>query len=107
MPSPATWDRDVAAMLAFENDTSLRFEQRFGPQVRRTRELFELEGFTDRDLDAFYRAPANAFQIGVVATRLAVLARRLAHASHRPGPQRSASFSARAGCGSFIERRTG
>src|SRR6478672_7455283 len=48
-PSPATWDRDVAAMLAFDDDTSRRFAQRFGPQVRRTRELFALEGITDRD----------------------------------------------------------
>lgn len=80
-PSPATWDRDVAAVLAFDDDTSRRFAQRFGPQVRRTRELFALEGFTDRDLDAFYRAPANAFQIGVVATRLATLAHRLERAA--------------------------
>jgi hypothetical protein len=80
-PSPDTWDRDVATMLAFEDETSRRFERRFGGQVRRTRELFALEGLTDRDLDAFYRAPANAFQIGVVATRLAGLAHRLARAA--------------------------
>ena len=80
-PSPATWDRDVAAVLAFDADTSRRFAQRFGPQVGRTRELFALEGFTDRDLDAFYRAPANAFEIGVVATRLAMLAHRLERAA--------------------------
>ena len=80
-PAPATWDGDVAAMLAFETDTSVRFERRFGPEVRRTRDLFALEGIADRDLDAFYRAPANAFQIGVVATKLAALAHRLARAS--------------------------
>jgi len=80
-PSPATWDRDAAAVLAFDDDTSRRFAQRFGAQVRRTRELFALEGFTDRDLDAFYRAPANAFQIAVVATRLASLAHRLERAA--------------------------
>jgi hypothetical protein len=80
-PSPDAWDRDVATMLAFEDETSRRFERRFGGQVRRTRELFALEGLTDRDLDAFYRAPANAFQIGVVATRLAGLAHRLARAA--------------------------
>ena len=79
--SPDAWDRDVATMLAFEDETSRRFERRFGGQVRRTRELFALEGLTDRDLDAFYRAPANAFQIGVVATRLAGLAHRLARAA--------------------------
>ena len=33
--------------------------------------------FVDRDLDAFYRRPANAFQITVVARRLAALAHRL------------------------------
>jgi hypothetical protein len=80
-PSPETWDRDVAALLAFDAETSRRFAERFAPAVRRTRELFALEGLTDRDLDAFYRAPANAFQIDVVATRLAALAHRLERAA--------------------------
>jgi hypothetical protein len=39
--------------------------------------LLALEGVTDRDLDAFYRRPANAFQIDVVAKKLAALAGRL------------------------------
>jgi hypothetical protein len=77
-PAPATWDRDVAAALAFDRDTSIVFEQRFGAEVRRTRELFALEGLTDRDLDAFYRRPATAFQIDVVAKKLDALGRRLA-----------------------------
>ncbi len=64
-------------MLRYEQDTSLLFEADFGPQVRRTREMFSLRGLTDRDLDAFYRRPANAFQIGVIARRLPVLAHRL------------------------------
>jgi hypothetical protein len=41
------------------------------------RDMFSLRGLIDRDLDAFFRQPANAFQIGVVARRLAVLAHRL------------------------------
>lgn len=76
-PGPATWDHDVAAMLAFDNETSALFAAQFGPHVRRTRELFVLEGLTDRDFDAFYRNPANAFQIDVVARRLGALAQRL------------------------------
>jgi hypothetical protein len=76
-PAAETWDRDVAANLTFDSDTSVLFEQRFGGQVRRTRDLFALEGLTDRDLDVFYRRPANAFQIEVVARRLDALARRL------------------------------
>ena len=76
-PAPATWDRDVAAVLRYEAEDVELFNQMFGPQVRRTRQLFDLEGLTDRDLDAFYRHPANAFQISVIAQRLAALARRL------------------------------
>jgi len=76
-PRPATWDRDLDAVLRYEQDTSLLFEAEFGPQVRRTREMFRLRRLTDRDLDAFYQHPANAFQIDIVAKRLAVLAHRL------------------------------
>jgi hypothetical protein len=76
-PKPATWERDVDAVLRYEQETSLLFEAEFGPQVRRTREMLALRGLIDRDLDAFYRRPANAFQITIVAKKLAVLARRL------------------------------
>jgi hypothetical protein len=76
-PRPATWERDEDAVLGYEQETSLLFEAALGLKVRRTREMFSLRGLTDRDLDAFYRRPANAFQIDVVSRRLAVLAHRL------------------------------
>jgi hypothetical protein len=76
-PAAATWERDVEAVLRYEDATSVLYEQRFGPLVRRTREILVLEQLTDRDLDAFYRRPANAFQIDVIAKRLLVLGRRL------------------------------
>ena len=76
-PRPATWERDEDAVLRYEQETSLLFEAKFGPRVRRTRDMYSLRGLTDRDLDAFYRRPANAFQIDVVSRRLAVLAHRL------------------------------
>ncbi len=76
-PSPATWEHDLEAVLRYEDETSRLFEQRFGPQVRRARDILALERLTDRDMDAFYREPANAFQIDVVARRLLVLAHRL------------------------------
>lgn len=76
-PAPATWDRDVDAILRFEDETSAEFEASFGARVRRTRDLLAIEGLRDPDLDAFYRHPANAFQIDVVARRLAALAGRL------------------------------
>jgi hypothetical protein len=76
-PSAATWERDVEAVLRYEEETSMMYEQRFGSQVRRTREVLALERLTDRDFDAFYRRPANAFQMDVVARRLLILARRL------------------------------
>jgi hypothetical protein len=76
-PAPATWDRDVAAVLQHDAEDVELFDGIFGPQVRRTRQLFDLEGLTDRDLDAFYRHPANAFQMNIIAQKLAALARRL------------------------------
>ena len=76
-PKPATWDHDVDAVLRYEQETSLLFEAEFGPKVRMTREMLALRGLIDRDLDAFYRRPANAFQICVVAKKLAALGRRL------------------------------
>lgn len=76
-PAPATWNRDTAALLRYDAETATAFEQTFGRQVRRAHDLLELEGLTDPDLDAFYRHPANAFQIYVVAQKLASLAHRL------------------------------
>ena len=76
-PRPETWDRDENAVLTYEQETSLLYEAEYGMQVRRTRDLFALRGLTDRDLDAFYRHPSSAFEIGVIARRLAVLAHRL------------------------------
>jgi hypothetical protein len=76
-PAPATWDRDVQRVLLYEAETAQLFEVQFGPQVRKTREILALERVTDRDFDAFYRRPANAFQINVIAERLLVLAKRL------------------------------
>ena len=76
-PQPATWDRDVDALLRYEQETSQLFDAEFGAQVRQTRQMMAQRGFVDRDLDAFYRRPANAFQITVVARRLAALAHRL------------------------------
>ena len=70
-PRPATWERDEEAVLRYEQDTALLFEAQFGPQVRRIREMFSLRGLIDRDFEAFYRDPSNAFQIGVVSRRLA------------------------------------
>jgi hypothetical protein len=76
-PRPATWEHDEQEVLRFEQDTSQLFEAQFGPQVRRIHNMFSQRGLIDRDLEAFYRQPANAFEIGVVSRRLAVLAHRL------------------------------
>ena len=62
---PATWERDEDAVLRYEQETSLLFEAEFGAAgAAGTRDLFALRGLTDRDLDAFYRRPSNAFEIG-------------------------------------------
>jgi hypothetical protein len=76
-PKPATWERDVTALLRYDTETSILFEEKFGAQVRKTHDLLSLEGIRDRDFETFYRHPANAFQINVVASKLAALAHRL------------------------------
>jgi hypothetical protein len=76
-PRPATWDRDEDAVFRYEQETAIRFEAEFGAEVRATRQMFAQRRLVDRDLDAFYRRPSSAFEISVIAERLAVLARRL------------------------------
>jgi len=74
---PATWERDENAVFRHEQETAALYEAQFGLAVRQIRQMFAQRGLIDRDLDAFYRRPASAFEIGVVARRLAVLSRRL------------------------------
>jgi len=76
-PVKATWEHDVAALLRYDDETSTLFEAMFGAQVRKVHDLLTLEGIRDRDFDAFYRHPANAFQINVVAQKLRAMAQRL------------------------------
>jgi hypothetical protein len=76
-PQPATWERDENAVLLYEQETAMLFEAGYGARVRRLREMFAQRRLIDRDLDAFYRRPSTSFEIGVIATRLTVLAHRL------------------------------
>src|SRR4051812_19488829 len=76
-PKPATWEQDVTRLLQYDTETSIGFENRFGAQVRKAHDLLALEGIRDRDFEAFYRHPATAFQINVIASKLVVLAHRL------------------------------
>jgi hypothetical protein len=76
-PRPATWERDEAAFLTYETDTVREFNVVFGAQVRAAHDVLGLLGIGDRDLDAFYRRPANDFQMRIVAARLATLVAKL------------------------------
>ena len=76
-PRPATWDQDEAAATRYEVGTEQAFERRFGKQVRATHDILALLGIGDRDFDAFYAHPADAFQMRVIAVKLAFLAGRL------------------------------
>ena len=69
-PRPATWQRDMDAIERFESDTVRAYERRFGARVRAAHDLASLRGLRDRDLDAFFRHPANEFQMRVIAKRL-------------------------------------
>ncbi|HEY7291924.1 MAG TPA: hypothetical protein VH583_18940 [Vicinamibacterales bacterium] len=77
VPRPGTWEDDENRWTAFENETADEYSRRFGARVRTAHDLMSLRNMRDRDLDAFYRGPANDFQITVVAERLAFLAARL------------------------------
>jgi hypothetical protein len=77
-PRPATWEQDDAAWSRFENQTTATYERQFGARVRAAHDRLLLRNMRDRDFDAFYRMPANEFQMGVVAQKLSVLAQRLA-----------------------------
>jgi hypothetical protein len=76
-PRPATWQRDVDEFERFESDTVRVYERRFGPRVRAAHDLASLRGLRDRDLDAFFRHPANEFQMRVIAKKLDVFADKL------------------------------
>ena len=69
-PRPATWQRDVDAFERFESDTVRVYERRFSARVRTAHDLASLRGLRDRDFDAFFRRPANEFQMRVIARKL-------------------------------------
>ncbi len=69
-PRPATWQEDVDAFDRFESETVRAYERRFGARVRAVHDLASLRGLRDRDLDAFFRHPANEFQMRVIAKKL-------------------------------------
>jgi hypothetical protein len=69
-PRPATWQQDMDAIDRFESETVRLYERRFGARVRAEHDLASLRGLRDRDLDAFFRRPANEFQLRVIAKRL-------------------------------------
>jgi hypothetical protein len=76
-PRPATWQDDEDNFERFEEETVVEYERSFGEKVRLARNLVAIRGVTDRDLDTFYRHPANEFQIRVIASKLDALAKRL------------------------------
>jgi hypothetical protein len=78
--APATWDHDEAIWSDFERGTVDGYSQRFARRVRTTRAGLTFRNLRDRDLDAFYQQPGNAFQIRIVGERLGVLADRLQRA---------------------------
>jgi hypothetical protein len=79
-PGPLTWERDEAAWFEFEQQTADLYAHRFSQRVRKARADFTFRSLRDRDLDAFYQSPLNAFQMRVIGERLAVLAARLQRA---------------------------
>ena len=81
-PRPATWQQDVDNFDRFESETVRAYERRFGARVRAAHDLASLRGLRDRDLDAFFRHPANEFQIKVIAKKLDGFSEKLARAGY-------------------------
>jgi hypothetical protein len=77
-PRPATWQQDVDRFDRFEQQTVVVYERRFGARVRAAHDLASLRGLRDRDLDAFFRHPANEFQMRVIAKKLDAFSTTLA-----------------------------
>jgi hypothetical protein len=77
-PRPATWQQDVDAFQRFESETVRSYERRFGSRVRAVHDLASLRGLRDRDLDVFFRYPANEFQMRVIAKKLDGFSEKLA-----------------------------
>jgi len=77
-PRPATWQQDMDAFEQFETETVRAYERRFGARVRAEHDLASLRGLRDRDLDAFFRHPANEFQMRVIAKKLDAFSNSLA-----------------------------
>ena len=82
-PRPATWQQDVDNYDRFESDTVRAYERRFGPRVRSIHDLASLRGLRDRDLDAFFRHPANEFQMRVIAKKLDGFSQKLERSTGR------------------------
>src|SRR5438132_1510189 len=61
----------------FDTDTVVLYEQQFGGRVRTAHDLLTFRNMRDRDLDTFYRRPANVFQMRIVAQKLAFLSNKL------------------------------
>lgn len=76
-PRPATWNQDEAAFFIYETAMVEEFERQFGKPTRVTHDVLRQIGLRDRDLDAFYAHPANAFQMRIVAQKLHALAARI------------------------------
>jgi len=76
-PRPATWNDDEAAIARYEEEMAQTYEQRFGKPTRTAHDVLRQLGIRDRDLDVFYAHPANAFQMRIVAVKLAAMAARL------------------------------
>jgi len=76
-PKPASWEADTLVRERFDTETVVDYEQRFGAQVRTAHDLLTFRNMRDRDLEAFYRRPANTFQMLVISEKLVFLAEKL------------------------------
>jgi len=73
----ATWEHDEARWAEFDAETVVGYAARFARRVGTTRAALTFRSLRDRDLDALYQQPHNAFEIRMIGERLGVLAERL------------------------------
>ena len=76
-PKPATWEQDEDAVIRYQNETVLAFEDSFGRAVRSAHDTLRLYGLTDRDFEEFYQRPSDPFEMRVIAVKLATFAGKI------------------------------
>ena len=71
------WQEHTNRIVAYLQDTMAEYTRRFSSQVLWLRDELAKRGVIDEEFELFYQHPTNPIGVGIVATRLGAMARRL------------------------------